>query len=120
MTLAEVKAAQALVQATELRDDAAFQQYLDAVDLALDCCQNSKDRLNGLTVLGRLLAIARSALEGDVSTLAAWLVVVRSSNPKDDALGVPLRFIAQSPSQPEWESDGSELMAWLDLDGARS
>jgi hypothetical protein len=114
--LAEVRSARAILDARELHREAAFSDYLTAIDTAL--------RAYDVETVGRremslttALAIARTALLEGVTRLSSWTSIVRASGLADRFTSVPDRFIeSPAPLAHDDTFTNATTETWLDLD----
>ncbi len=114
--LAEVRSARAILDARELHREAAFSDYLTAIDTALSAYDVETIERRDLS-LTTSLAVARTALLEGVTRLSSWTSIVRASGLADRFTAVPDRFI--EISAPLGDSDAftsATMETWLDLD----
>lgn len=114
--LAEVRSARAILDARELNREAAFSDYLTAIDAALSAYDVETVGRRELS-LSTSLAVARTALLEGVTRLSSWTSIVRASGLADRFTGVPGRFIERpAPLGHDEMFTSATTETWLDLD----
>ena len=97
---------------SELKDDPAFEQYLNTIDNALSFCENKQLDGPTLATVGDHLRGAAFSLQAEVNSLQAWLTIYKIINPVvDDYISVPDRFV----SIHEYEYSADPLPDTMDL-----
>ncbi|MFO0677069.1 MAG: hypothetical protein U0169_11060 [Polyangiaceae bacterium] len=119
LAIAEVRSARGILATRELRGEAAFEEYLGAIDTALKVYDQAGVAGPGREMrLATALAVARTALLDGVTRLASWTAVVRSAGFAERFATAPSRFL--SPPAPLAHSEGAHneaaMQTWLDLD----
>ena len=119
LAIAEVRSARGILAARELRGEAAFEDYLGAIDVALKLYDKDAAAGPGREMrLATALAVARTALLDAVTRLSSWTAVVRASGFAERFMTPPRRFVSPPLALPHDDGahDDAFLQTWLDLD----